>query len=162
MRGLAHREPGTVGAVFDSEATAELIADGHHIDPRVIRLAYRLLGRERPVLISDLSSYGGCPEGEYYSAEADRTVIIKNGTARLPNGTLSGNVSPLLELVKRAVSFGIPFPDAVRAASLTPARLAGAAERKGSIAEGKDADLLVVDSALNLRYVIKSGRLINI
>ena len=162
MRGLAHREPGTVGAILDSDATAELISDGHHISPRVIRLAHRLLGRDRMILVSDLSTQGGLPDGEYISSDTGATTVIREGTARLTNGTLAGNVSPLLELVRRAVSFGVPFPDAVRAASYNPARLLGCADRKGAISEGKDADLLVLDQDLALRYVIKSGAILKI
>ena len=83
---------------------------------------------------------------------------MKDGTCRLPNGTLNGNINSLFECVKRCVQrFGIPFEDAVKCASYNPAKRLGVEDRKGSIAEGKDADLVVIDDDFNIRFVIKNG-----
>lgn len=155
MLGLSHREPGVVGAVFDSEITAELICDGHHINPKVIRLAHKLLGRDRLILISDAIPHAGMPDGEYIFD--GQQVIVKDGTCTLPDGTLNGNVNSLFECVKRAVGFGIPFADAVYCASFGPAKKLGVSDTKGSIDEGKDADLVIMDEDFDIKYVIKNG-----
>lgn len=156
MRGLAHREPGVVGGILDSGITAELICDGEHINEKVIRIAYKVLGADRLILISDTMPYAGMPDGNY---DFDgQECIIKDGTCRLPNGTLNGNINSLFECVKRCVQrFGIPFEDAVKCASYNPAKRLGVEDRKGSIAEGKDADLVVIDDDFNIRFVIKNG-----
>ena len=158
MRGLTHREPGVPGAVFDSGITAELICDGYHIDEKVIRMCYRLLGRERLILISDGIAYAGMPDGEYVMQGA--AVKIENGTCRLLDGTLNGNINSLFECVKRAVGFGIPFEDAVYCASFGPARKLGIDGTKGSIDTEKDADLIVMDEAFHVKYVLKKGRIV--
>ena len=161
MRGMTHREAGVVGGVLDSTVTAELICDGIHICPEVIRTTYKVLGRERLILISDAIPLAGFEDGEY---DFDGQVsIIKDGSCKLPNGTINGNVNSLFECVKRCVTrFGIPFEDAVYCASLGPAKRLGLELRKGSIEEGKDADLAVIDGDFNLKYVIKSGRIVKI
>lgn len=157
MRGLKHREPGVVGAVFDSDITAELICDGYHVNEKVIRTAYKVLGRDRLILISDMVTAAGLPEGRYESE--GRTIIIKDGTVRLLDGTIDGNINCLPECVRRVIKFGIPFEDAVYCASYNPAKRIGVEDRKGSIAEGKDADLVVVDDSFDVKYVIKNGEL---
>ena len=157
MRGMAHREPGVVGAVFDSDITAELICDGYHIDERIIRTTYKVLGRDRLILISDMVPAAGLPEGIYGSE--GRKIIIKDGTVRLEDGTIDGNINCLSECVRRVIKFGIPFEDAVYCASYNPAKRIGVHDRKGSIAEGKDADLVVVDDSFDIKYVIKNGEI---
>lgn len=158
MRGISHREPGIPGAVFDSDMTAELICDGFHVNEKIIRMTYRLLGKERLILISDNGQMSGSADGEY--VVNGLTTIIKDGTCKLPDGTLKGNYSSLFECVRRAVRFGIPFEDAVYCASYSPAKRIGAEQKKGSIDIGKDADLLVVDDELTPRHVIKNGKLL--
>ena len=161
MRGIHHRDAGVVGAIFDSAATAELICDGFHISEKVIRIAYRILGNERLILISDAVTLAGMPDGEY--VVDGMTTIIRDGTCTLQNGTINGNVNPLFECVRRCVKrFGIPFEDAVRCATLNPAKRIGVDDRKGSIEEGKDADLLVIDEHFDLKYVIKNGRIVKL
>jgi len=156
MRGMTHREPGVVGTVLDSDGVfAELICDGHHINEKIIRLTFKMLGRERLVLVSDSVPVAGLPDGEY--TFDGKTTIVKDGTNRLPDGTLGGNVNDLFECVRRVVKFGIPLEDAVYSASYTPAKRLGLESHKGSIDIGKDADLVVVDNDMNIRYVIKKG-----
>ncbi len=156
MRGMTHREPGVVGTVLDNQAVmAELICDGYHINEKIIRLTYKMLGRDRLILISDSVPVAGLPDGEY--TFDGKTTIIKNGTNRLPDGTLSGNINDLFECVRRAVKFGIPFEDAIYCASYTPAKRLGIENCKGSIDMGKDADLVIIDDAMNVKYVIKGG-----
>lgn len=157
MTGLKHREPGVVGAVFDSDITAELICDGYHVNEKVIRTAYKVLGRDRLILISDMVTAAGLPEGIYESE--GRTIVIKDGTVKLLDGTIDGNINCLSECVRRVVKFGIPFEDAVYCATYNPAKRIGVESRKGSIAEGKDADLVVLDDSLDIKYVIKNGEI---
>lgn len=159
MRGMTHREPGVVGAVLDNEKVfAELICDGYHINEKIIRLTFKMLGRDRLVLVSDSVPVAGLPDGEY---EFDgKKVIVKDGTNRLPDGTLSGNINDLFECMRRAVKFGIPFEDAVYCASYTPAKRLGIENSRGSIDIGKDADLVIIDDEMNIKYVIKSGMVV--
>ena len=159
MRGLMHREPGTVGGVLDSNMTAELICDGVHIHPKVIRAMLKTLGTDRLIFISDSVTCAGLPDGEY--TYDDKNLIKKDGKITLKDGTISGNANPLSECIRRCVTqFGIPLADAVKCATINPAKRIGVADRKGSIAEGKDADLVVVDDAFNIKYVFKNGVLI--
>ena len=156
MRGMSHRDPGVVGSVFDSNITAELICDGVHVNEKVIRIAYKILGRDRLILISDAIPLAGMPDGEY-EFDGQRT-IIGNGISKLPNGTINGNINSLFECVRRCVKqFGIPFEDAIYCASYAPAKRIGIQDRKGSISEGKDADLIVIDGDFNIKQVYRSG-----
>ncbi|MBQ5884960.1 MAG: N-acetylglucosamine-6-phosphate deacetylase [Clostridia bacterium] len=160
MSPLGHRDPGAVGAILDSDVTAELICDGKHIDSRVVRLVYKLIGRERFCIISDDVSTAGMPDGEY--AIQGQRVVIKDGTCTLTDGTLYGNVNSLFECVRRSVKdFGIPFEDAVYCASAVPSRILGIADKKGRIDEGMDADLVIINDDFEIKYVIKNGNIID-
>ena len=90
MVGLSHREPGTVGAIFDSNTFAELICDGFHIHPAVIRATFKQLGNDRICLISDSMRAAGCPNGVYDLGEQD--VFVKDGKAVLADGTIAGSI----------------------------------------------------------------------
>lgn len=159
MSSLGHREPGAVGAILDSDATVELICDGKHIDSRVIRLVYKLVGRERLCIISDDVSTAGMPDGEY-EIQGER-VAVKDGTCTLTDGTLYGNVNSLFDCVRRSVKdFGLPIEDAVYCASAVPSRILGIADKKGRIAEGMDADLVIINDDFEIKYVIKNGNII--
>lgn len=161
MSGFGHREPGVVGAVFDSDTapTAELIADGNHLHPAVIRTAFRLLGPDRAILISDGLAPAGLDDGEYRLG--DIPIRVKNGLCRGLDGTIAGSAVTLMEVLRRAVRFGVPFDRALRAATINPARLLGLDAQIGSIAVGKQADLTVVDSKLQVQRVFLSGRPFN-
>ncbi|MDD6214567.1 MAG: N-acetylglucosamine-6-phosphate deacetylase [Firmicutes bacterium] len=155
MRGLHHRSPNAICAAIDSNVTCECICDGIHIHPAMIRLLYKAVGRERLVLISDSLRATGMPDGEY-DLGGQRT-ILKNGRATLPDGTIAGSTATLLYCVKKAVEIGLPIEDAVRAASYNPSKAAGIADVAGVIAEGRDADFILTDSELNLKYVYING-----
>ena len=149
MSGLNHRDPGVVGAVFDDDRVlAELICDGIHIHPAVVRTAFRELG-DRVLVISDSMRANGLPEGEAFDL-GGQMVTVRDGKATLEDGTIAGSVTNLHQEVKNLVSFGIPFEQAVKAATLIPARSIGMEEEIGSIEEGKRADLLVLDEELNI------------
>ena len=155
MPGIHHREPGTVPAALDSGVTAELITDGFHIHPAVIRLAAKLFG-EKLCLISDSLRCAGMPDGEYSLAGME--FVMKNGKATLKGrDTIAGSSIHLMEGMRRAVRFGVPLADAVKAASETPAKVIGQGSRIGSLEPGKDADLVILGSDLSVKAVFING-----
>ena len=152
MSGLHHRKPGVVGAVFDdSRVRGELICDGFHIHPAVLRAAFRLLG-DRALIVSDSMRANGMPEGEAFDL-GGQMVTVHQGKALLPDGTIAGSVTNLHQEIKNLVSFGVPFEQAVKAATLVPARAIGLDGEIGSIAPGKRADLVVLDENLDIAAV---------
>ena len=156
MSGLTHRAPGVVGAVFDDpRVRAEIICDGFHIHPAVLRVTFEALGKDRMVVISDSLRAAGEPDGVYDLG--GQTVYVKNGEARLEDGTIAGSTTNLHQEVKNLVSYGVPLAEAVQAASLNPAKAIREDHRIGSIQTGKDADLVVLDQALNIRMVLSKG-----
>ena len=155
MPQLMHREPGIVGAARDSGASAELICDGLHIHPSVVRIVFELFG-ERTILISDSLRCAGMPEGEY--TLGGQPITYRGGKATLKGtDTLAGSSIHLMDGVRKAVSFGIPLEKAVFAASTAPARVIGRQDDIGSIAPGKCADFLLLDENLNLKAVCIDG-----
>lgn len=153
MPPLHHRNPGPIGAAFEKHIYAQLICDGFHISKPVVLATYKMFGADRLTLISDSIRSAGLPDGEYESGGLK--VILKDGAARLADGTIAGSSATLLDCVKTAVKFGIPFGDAVKMATETPADMLGV--KKGRIKEGYDADLLIVDKEINLKTVIIGG-----
>ena len=152
MSGLHHRKPGVVGAVFDdSRVRGELICDGFHIHPAVLRAAFRLLG-DRALIVSDSMRANGMPEGEAFDL-GGQMVTVHQGKALLPDGTIAGSVTNLHQEIKNLVSFGVPFEQAVKAATLLPARAIGLDGEIGSIAPGKRADLVVLDENMDIAAV---------
>ena len=154
MPPFHHRNPGPIGAAFEKHIYAQIICDGFHISKPVVLATYKMFGAERMVLISDSIRSAGLPDGEYESGGLK--VILKNGAARLADGTIAGSSATLLDCVKKAVEFGIPLNDAVRMASRTPAELLGV--KKGRIEPGYDADILITDRELNIKTVITDGK----
>ena len=155
MPPIHHRMPGVIGAASENEAVyAELICDGYHVHPSAVRMAFKLFPG-RICLISDALRCCGMPEGAYELG--GQAVFLKGGVARLADGTIAGSASTLFDCLRRAVSFGVPFDEAVSAATLNPARQLGCADRLGSIAVGKCADFLVCGEDLSLRAVCLGG-----
>ena len=149
MTGLSHRSPGVVGAVFDDDRVrGELICDGFHIHPAVLRTAFRVLG-DRALVVSDSMRANGMPEGEEFDL-GGQMVTVRDGKATLADGTIAGSVSNLHQEIKNLVKFGIPLAQAVKAATLIPARAIGMEQEIGSIAPGKRADLVVLDKNLEI------------
>ena len=156
MPPIHHRTPGVIGAASENEAVyAELICDGYHVHPSAVRMAFKLFPG-RICLISDALRCCGMPEGAYELG--GQAVFLKGGVARLADGTIAGSASTLFDCLRRAVSFGVPFGEAVAAATLNPARQLGCADRLGSIAVGKRADFLVCGEDLSLRAVYLDGQ----
>ena len=156
MPPFHHREPGVIGAAVEREnVTAELICDGLHVHPSAVRMAFRLFP-ERICLISDSIRCCGMPDGEYELG--GQQVILKGGAARLSDGTIAGSVSNLYEDMLRAIRFGIPEHEAIRASSIVPARVIGADKEIGSIESGKLADFIVCGENLELKQVFLGGK----
>ena len=156
MPPFSHRDPGVVGAASDAGADVELICDGIHLHPAVIRSVFKWFGDDKVILISDAMMACGLPDGTYELG--GQAVSVTAGKAILYDGTIAGSATDLYTCMKRAVEFGIPLESAVRAASFNPARSAGLDQNIGSIASGKRADLLLLDKNLSIVQVICGGK----
>jgi N-acetylglucosamine-6-phosphate deacetylase len=162
MRGFQHRDPGTVGAVLLAEGLpVELIADGVHVHPAALQLALRLKGPEAVSLITDAIQAAGLPDGEFRSHRHGETIRIVNGESRLADGTLAGSTLTMDRAVANMVKFtGVPLLEAVRMATLTPARAAGADKQKGSLAPGKHADLVLFSEGVKVAATVVRGEVV--
>ena len=158
MTGMHHREPGVVGAAFVSvEATAELIADGIHVHPAMLRIAARAMPN-RVVLVTDAVRASGMPPGKYKLYEHEFSVT-PDGAARLADGTLAGSTLTMNRAVQNMVELaGLPVEMVIPLATELPARILGVAERKGKIARGYDADLVVLTPKFDVSRVLVRGR----
>lgn len=151
MPQLHHRKPGVIGAAAENaNVTAELICDGHHIHPSIVRMAFKLFPG-RICIISDALSCLGMPDGEYELG--GQKVFLKDGVARLEDDTIAGAASDLFDNLKNVIEFGIPVEEAIVAATLNPAKKIGADDRIGSIETGKFADFLILDSQMSIQEV---------
>ena len=161
MKPFTHREPGVVGAAFDApDCDVELICDGIHIDPSMVRAVFRLFSDKRVILISDSMMAAGMPDGDY--SLGGQAVKVTGNLATLSDGTIAGSATNLFDCMRTAVSMGIPLESAVRAASMNPARSIGIDSYTGSITPGKDADLLILNKDLSLREIYCKGRKVTI
>lgn len=153
MPPLHHRMPGPIAAGAEHpDVMAEIITDGIHVAPAMIRFAFRLFGPERMILISDSCRACGMPDGRYELGGQE--VIKRSGAAWLPAGNLAASACDLFEMMRRAVSFGIPLEDAVRAATANPADSIGEGASCGRIAEGLAGRVLLVTPELSLVRVV--------
>ena len=159
MPSLHHREPSVIGAAFDNGARAELICDGIHIHGSVVRLTFAMFGAERMVLISDSLRATGMPDGIYPFGGQEIEVHGNRATIAGHPETLAGSVTSLMGCLRKAVEFGIPLADAVRAASLNPAEAIGIADRAGTVDVGKEASIVLLNKKdLSLNRVIFKGK----
>ncbi len=159
MTGLSHRAPGVVGAAADDpKAEAELICDGLHVHPAVVRQTFKMFGRERIIFISDSMEAAGEPDGQYVLGA--QQVFKKGNRAELADGTLAGSATNLMDCMRTAVrKMGIPLEWAVRCAAVNPARSVGIYDQYGSITPGKTANLVLLrEEDLRPAQVILRGR----
>lgn len=156
MPGLHHREPGPIpAAVEHPEVTAEIIADGVHIHPAMVRLAFKLFGDDRMILVSDTLRAAGLGDGVYDLGGQD--VTVKGPVATIEAGNLAGSVSDLMRCLTVAVKdMDIPLVSAVKASTINPARAIGLEDR-GVIAPGYVADAVVLDQDLSIKAVVVRG-----
>jgi len=156
MRPFSHRETGVLGAVLTSrEVTAELIADGVHVDDAAIRLLLAAKGIDRVVLVSDGTAATGMPDGRYRLGSFE--VNVSGGVCRNAEGKLAGSTLTLDRAVRHAVNLGVSLSDAVRMATLNPATVLGLEARKGILAAGADADLVLLDAQLRVAGAMTRG-----
>ena len=158
MPPLNHREPGVIGAVRDSEKChPELICDGVHIHPSMVRAAFKMMGANRMIFISDSMRATGMPDGQYTLGGLD--VKVRGNRATLvSDGALAGSVTNLADCMRTAITkMGIPLETAIACATKNPAISLGIYDERGSISVGKKADILLLDKNLTLKTVIKDG-----
>jgi N-acetylglucosamine-6-phosphate deacetylase len=160
QRGFGHREPGVFGAILASDdVSAEMIADTIHSHPGAMRVLVRCLGTDRIVLITDALAGAGLAQGQYDLLGGE--VTVKDGRATLADGTLAGSVATLNQCVRNVhQQVGVPLAEAVKMASLNPARAMGFAGRLGSIAVGKDASLAIVDEQVQVYLTMVRGNIV--
>lgn len=159
MRPLHHRDPGTVGACLAIDALrCELIADGHHVHPTAMDVLVRARGVEGVVLVSDAVRPAGLPEGVHRLD--DRSVVVRDGAVRLPDGTLAGSVLTLDRALRNLAAATGSEPAALwPAVSANAAHSAGVADRKGRLAAGMDADLVLLDAEAAVQATVVEGEL---
>lgn len=156
MSPLTHRGAGAAGAALSSDAYAELIADGFHVDARLFPLMRRAKG-EQLVLITDCTRAGGMQDGEY--TLGGQPIFVHGVECRLADGTIAGSVLRMNDAVRNYRIFsGAPMYQAVHNASLSPAQSIGVQARKGSLESGKDADILLLDEDVRIHGVWTAGQ----
>ena len=157
MPPFTHRAPGVVGAAFDHKNTdVELICDGVHIHPSMVRATFSMFGADRVILISDSMMATGMEDGMYELGGQD--VTVKGNLATLKDGTIAGSATNLYDCMVHAIGMGIPVEDAVKAATKNPARSIGIDKEYGSLEAGKKADILIMNKQYDLLEIIKAGK----
>ncbi|MEK3799198.1 N-acetylglucosamine-6-phosphate deacetylase [Peribacillus sp. FSL H8-0477] len=159
MSGLHHREPGVVGSVFlRDELKAEIIVDGVHVRPEMVDLAYKIKRKDGLLLITDSMRAKCLKNGEYDLGGQD--VIVKDGKAVLADGTLAGSILKLGTALQNIITYtGCTLADAIEMASVNPAKQLNIFDRKGSLAIGKDADIVILDDNLDVYMTFCRGEL---
>lgn len=162
MRPFHHREPGCIGAILlDERVLAELIIDGHHSHPAAVRLALRMKGTDGLVLVTDAIRAKCCCAQEKSYDLGGQTVTVQEGAARLKDGTLAGSVLTLTQAVINMMRFSqCTLAELINLTSINPAKALKIYDKKGSIALGKDADLIVLDEKLEVVLTVAQGQII--
>jgi N-acetylglucosamine-6-phosphate deacetylase len=156
MRPFTHRDPGVISAVLtDADVTAEIIADGVHVAGPAIQMLLGTKGFDTVLLVSDGTAATGMRDGNYKLGNFD--VAVKDGVVRNSEGKLAGSTLTLDRALRYVVELGVPLVDAIRMATILPARRLGLAGKKGIIAVGADADLVVLTPDLHVAGVMTRG-----
>ncbi len=160
MTGFGHRDLGTAGAMLAlPQLRAELIADTIHVHPAAMRVLVAAKGTASVILITDAMRAAGMPDGDYRIDS--RTVTVRDGAARLPDGTLAGSVLTMdVALRNIAAATGLPLSELWPLTSLNAARAIGLSARKGSLEVGKDADLVLLDDEFNVLLTVAEGTVV--
>ncbi|MGN6394564.1 MAG: N-acetylglucosamine-6-phosphate deacetylase [Mucilaginibacter sp.] len=164
-RRHAYRYAGVVEAAYLIERMdVEIIADGIHLPPPLLKLVYKIKGAKRTALITDAMRAAAMPPGESVlgGLKNGLKVIVEDGVAKLPDrSAFAGSVATFDLLVRNMINLaGVPLMDVIEMAALTPARIMNIADRKGSLEAGKDADVVIFDDNINIEKTIVKGRLI--
>ncbi|HSW09603.1 MAG TPA: N-acetylglucosamine-6-phosphate deacetylase [Bacillota bacterium] len=161
MRPLHHRDPGVLGAVLDrDEVLAEVIADGRHVHPAIVRILCRAKGVARVAAVSDLTPLAGHPPGEY-DLYGERIVLTAESAVLKHSGSLAGSVVPLSGAFRNLREWGFSPEEAVCLTSANAARHLGFAEHKGALRPGMDADIAVLDDDGAVFLTVAMGRIIH-
>ena len=160
MPGLNHRDPGPIRAAMEKDAEVEIIADGVHIHPAMVRLAFETFSEDKVILIADSMEATGLPDGEYQLGGQKVSVCGKKAVLSEHPDTIAGSASNLFDCMKTAINMGIKKELAIRAASENPAKAIGVSDRFGKISEGYMANIVLVDGNFEIKYVINRGILI--
>lgn len=156
MRPFSHRDSGVIGAVLtSSEVTAELIADGVHVEEAAMRILLQAKGAGGVILISDGLSATGMPDGKYMLGKLE--ITVSGGVCRNSEGKLAGSTLTLDRALRNVVALGIPLPDALRMLTTNPAKLLGIEFKKGALRTGADADIVLLDESLQVTNVWTRG-----
>ncbi len=160
MRSIEHRNPGPIPAIFENDSvTVQIISDGHHLHPATVKMIQRNIGTDRCICITDGISAIGMPEGNYfYNGKEFRS---KNGTARYLDGTLIGSTMSLRNIALKFRDFTMcSLEEAIRTVSEIPAKLLGVGNKKGTIATGYDADLVIFEEDFSIFATLVNGKVI--
>lgn len=160
MPAIHHRSPGPAAACLRSavrgEAIVELIADTLHVDPYMVAAVFELVGADNVALVTDSMAAAGLEDGTYQLGPAEVDVNGAAATLR-SSGVLAGGTGFMQDLVRGCVAAGVPFGDAVRSATVVPARVCGLSHRVGRLAPGREADAVVLDRDLQVAGVLRRG-----
>ena len=158
MPAFTHRAPGVVGAVYDGKhVMAEIICDGIHIHPAMVRATFEMMGADRMILISDSMRATGMPDGQYTLGGLDVKVVGKRATL-VSDGAIAGSATNLADCMRTVVKeMQIPLETAIACATINPAKSLGIDDQYGSIKAGKKADIVLLKDNLDLQAVVKDG-----
>jgi N-acetylglucosamine-6-phosphate deacetylase len=170
MSGVSRRDAFRYAGVIESgylldDMTVEIIADGIHLPPALLKLVYKIKGPDKIALVTDAMRAAGMPPGESIlgGLEHGLKVIVEDNVAKLPDrSAFAGSVATTIQLVRNMVNLAeVPLIDAVKMMTITPAKIMGADDKKGSIVIGKDADLVIFDDNIDLHKTIIDGRVVH-
>ena len=160
MRPFSHRDSGVIGAVLTTpDVTAELIADGVHVEEAAMRILLQAKGAGCVILVSDGISATGMPDGKYKLGKFE--VTVSDGVCRNTEGKLAGSTLTLDRALRNVVGMGFPLSDAVRMLTSNPAKLLGLEFKKGALRVGADADIVLLDRDLQVTNVWARGMALN-
>jgi N-acetylglucosamine-6-phosphate deacetylase len=156
MTGLHHRYPGIVGAALNSNLSCELIADGIHVHPAVLELTSKIKSADEIILVTDAIEAAGLEDGKYELGGQE--VLVKNGSARLEDGTLAGSILTIDQALRNMLKFtSLKLPEVIKMISLNPAKLLNLDHKIGQIKKGLKADLVILDRELQINEVFIKG-----
>lgn len=157
MSGINHREPGPIIAAYERDAMVELIADGIHVHPSVVKFTFDMFGKDRVILISDSMEATGLNDGTYRLGGQDITVKGNKATLEKDPTIIAGSVTNLFDCMKSAHSMGVKLQSVIQAATYNPAKAIGVDSDYGLLEPGYYANIVLIDKDLNIRHIINKG-----
>ena len=160
MLGLHHRNPGTLGGVLlEDRIYGQIISEGIHTHPAMVKLLVRAKGTDRVILITDAIRAAGLPDGDYDLGE--QPVTVRDGVCRIANGSLAGSTATMDGVLRNVMQFtGLTLPEAIPMATSVPAKAMNLAGRKGVLQPGADADIVLLNEAIDVQATIVCGRVV--